>query len=1442
MIKNIQGIKYDNNPYGEAFGGGIYSASCSIGFANTPTKISLSVVSEDSNYDISDSDMDVTDTGAHTITIGGSVDHAGNPVNNPDGTPTAMEFKRMYIYSYSKNDTPGSKTLTVNFVDHSICLDKIFVGLIGRHGTRTTVNTGEGPAYNPANDSQVTAISQTWNFRLICEECNELRPSKVLRPPSWKPAYPITRQTYIAGDGQACPQPLRTYINVNQGLESVNGGYLLLGSEEFKDTECEIPKVSYTFEDLCNAIDWLLGGDPMNCNGTNDPDKMYRHNLRDFERSKTYTGTYTGTLREVLSAWAADFSFDFTFNHESDEPEIVAIDLKNPVDLINIKNAINTGFGPNSAGGLVRTKRELHTLENTYYQKPLVKYIKPPRPFQRTKQVYDPKLGKVLTVIDAIGRSAHLGRSDDELYVSMALAKYTEESRLIWLSDLARSKSEDKHWCNPNHTAGQLDINNLAGSGNGGCGPAAPVIKDPKYDGTVHGSCDDPNYGTKFDCESMGQNWTPSADDYRLRKDTPWPALGFFPAISFNNFLDKSLGHMNAANGILGNGGAGAGGSLYRGAGERMRNLTAAEKNKFDPSFLVDGTGKSCVSNPAACEKLKEIYVDPSGYLLSLIDAHPAGKNPSATQTRCDQVVGSGTQAIPEGNCYHYHKDNRRAAQDLLARHEIAGLYGISEEGAHPVYGDPEKFSVYLGIWNEAYQDKVGDFDKELANGFLGKYGYWYGNRTNDVDVAAGIFNDGPVNPPPNARDCPKWVFDLEGGQQHATYLYQYKINTLPESKIYSGHSYPFANILRANGGFFAIPPGTVDTQPYCTYCPSRSVFEIEDNNWGTPPDSVSAMMRNKFIVETDANVSFTREPHVISDLNLYIPKYKRISPTKDRQRFINIVGMEAFEESILEPEHMKSGYFPGIAVIPHLDKMFVPIQENICVYPAGKKDGAGNDISGQPIPGCNATMETLCVNPVVPAGGQVAGCGGEWKEGVITRYDPVLKVDYSHWRCTAAQVQGGNDLDGGQGALDCWPDDLGAGAAYDCSKHWCHTGAGYCTGLDSDMNGAPDNPQPNTNDPYPSMSAKQRCQNAPAGYQGAWTAGAFGSVTPGGAQLGAGDASPGSLPISATYTDSFNGQPKKMFPTDQSDPAYVAGSKPSYCTTDPDDLAYNLNCWGTYREDSEVFNALVYSNFTRRENESLIGKASECVLYCEEDIKSEVCASECPEEDEPIHGFQSFASRYLEITHMTDRVKIVYPIEHIYTGFWYSDQLDKGTIMKKQVVMGEPPIPQELKDRNVMGTRIIDFDATPDLDALESTVAGNFQEQLVIHNTTLNPPQNEVVSLPQYYSFLLATSVSAEDPSEQIELKLDGTEFDTLAPLLTAENGLSSFNIALDGEGVSTSLSFRTRPKKLPKREVLLQKIGPQAITGRIPKPNKILGDYRATQANQRHGGGAGP
>ena len=49
MFEIIKGVNIGQGP-GNAFGGGIYGASCEIGFSNGPTKITLNVVSEKGIY------------------------------------------------------------------------------------------------------------------------------------------------------------------------------------------------------------------------------------------------------------------------------------------------------------------------------------------------------------------------------------------------------------------------------------------------------------------------------------------------------------------------------------------------------------------------------------------------------------------------------------------------------------------------------------------------------------------------------------------------------------------------------------------------------------------------------------------------------------------------------------------------------------------------------------------------------------------------------------------------------------------------------------------------------------------------------------------------------------------------------------------------------------------------------------------------------------------------------------------------------------------------------------------------------------------------------------------------------------------------------------------------------------------------------------------------
>jgi hypothetical protein len=378
MFKTLQGVSINGGPPGVAFGGGIYGVSCDVATSNTPTKVTVNIVSENGTY--APPPLNVTSGGATSIAIGTS---AGPP----------FVFYRMYPMKANYNRTASAKTLSITYVDHSVALDKIFLGLTGRHST-----------------SALPASAQ-FGFTVECVDCNTIWPGKYQRTGS------VNKMLWGT--------PAGGNINVS-GLGGINGGYVILGLEQWTDNNCEVPKVEYSFAELCQTLN-MLG---------------YTHNLLSFNRSPTYTASYTGTFREVLNAWASDFSFSFYIDSTNPVLTIQGIDLTVGTSIAPVRAALAGGFGSGSAGGLIRSQNDSYSLENTYVQQPIVKNIKPARGFQRQQLSYRGGLGsgvigKPVTILDAIGRSSHLGRSDDEMSISIALAKYKPEARIIWLSALA---------------------------------------------------------------------------------------------------------------------------------------------------------------------------------------------------------------------------------------------------------------------------------------------------------------------------------------------------------------------------------------------------------------------------------------------------------------------------------------------------------------------------------------------------------------------------------------------------------------------------------------------------------------------------------------------------------------------------------------------------------------------------------------------------------------------------------------------------------------------------------------------------------------------------------------------------------------------------------------------------------------------------------------------
>jgi len=383
MFKILKGVQLQGNAPGQAYGGGIYSMSCSLGQSGEATKVTLSIVSATGIYN--PPAPNVTSTGRTSILIGDST-----------GSTT---IHRLYPYKYTENSTAGSKTITVSFVDQGAALNKIWVGLAARHSAFHTVSKME-----------------SFDFSVRCLECNTLWPHMVESPPGNVDRTSLTAGGSVGTHGAGAAFP------VGFGNGTIDGGYVIVGSEKFTDGNCEVPQVEYTFGELCSLLSGL----------------GFDHNLNQFQRSTFYTAAYSGTLKEVLTSWAADFSFSFIIDPFSSNLTIVGHDLTRQLSLAPVNAALNAGFRKGSpGGGLIRTRSQTHSAEGTYAQAPIIRNLKPARGFSRQQTSYQEVTGKPVTIQDAIGNEAHLGRTDAQLMVSIALAKYQAQARLIWLSDQA---------------------------------------------------------------------------------------------------------------------------------------------------------------------------------------------------------------------------------------------------------------------------------------------------------------------------------------------------------------------------------------------------------------------------------------------------------------------------------------------------------------------------------------------------------------------------------------------------------------------------------------------------------------------------------------------------------------------------------------------------------------------------------------------------------------------------------------------------------------------------------------------------------------------------------------------------------------------------------------------------------------------------------------------
>jgi hypothetical protein len=275
-----------------------------------------------------------------------------------------LEIPAVYFIEHSISISPTENIASFTFTDESYFLDTYYVGLVNRH-------------ISLKGDDNAYLVSS------YCSDCeNKLQLTS---------GY-INRITASSRRLQS-----KVYNNL-----------IIVGEEEFSDQSCDIPDVKYSFSDLLYGIA--------------DTGKIVVERLMDI--NPDYKTSYVGTLREVLSNWCSDFGFSFYWDFFKNR--LIGIDLRNPVELTNLKDLINREFSNNS--NLPISNYSVSESLNGTYQQDYVDFIlKPIR--VKEKQI------KEYFTIDyspiRLNQFLPLSTSTPDME-EVILAKYSPEARVIY--------------------------------------------------------------------------------------------------------------------------------------------------------------------------------------------------------------------------------------------------------------------------------------------------------------------------------------------------------------------------------------------------------------------------------------------------------------------------------------------------------------------------------------------------------------------------------------------------------------------------------------------------------------------------------------------------------------------------------------------------------------------------------------------------------------------------------------------------------------------------------------------------------------------------------------------------------------------------------------------------------------------------------------------------
>ena len=413
---SVPSIQVGLNEPGIAYGGVIYSSTATMGYNGEPTKLDINValdtrVSSTLNsgnprdFRITKKDLDLT-----------------SPIEIKFSK--ASFFKNMFLTSYDITTSVGDKVMNLQYSDGSVLLDRVFVGLIHEHFEI---------------DSQKNGVLNSVELKVKCPEKVQQNISASSYPSNQNQSnqhiadgstYEVCSATKSVISNR---KTFRTLSNAT-GAPNINykvfrqdesniwaGGYIVIGKEEFSESQCDVRDVSYSFRDLLSAIRSF----GINISLSRFPNRQNIDQL---------TKNYSGTIRDVLQNWLNDLGATFYWDFSKTKPTIAVVNLSDRSIQDKFEKTIasidllDRGHGANMISGsdlVINSKQESCNLEGTFTQAFSSNLTRGPSSKQKERDFSQPVIFSCQTLNSIAASNGFIqGRAMDDFFVSMALNKY----------------------------------------------------------------------------------------------------------------------------------------------------------------------------------------------------------------------------------------------------------------------------------------------------------------------------------------------------------------------------------------------------------------------------------------------------------------------------------------------------------------------------------------------------------------------------------------------------------------------------------------------------------------------------------------------------------------------------------------------------------------------------------------------------------------------------------------------------------------------------------------------------------------------------------------------------------------------------------------------------------------------------------------------------------